>query len=269
MTRNECRQLGCYAAWMVLAGGAIVGWGCGAAGARQTNENPSVSNVDGGSRDAATSRASADAQYLSIQIFTPLEQYDTSKDKKDIAATVEDILTTLDRQTGTESRRLAFAIGPITLNYTDDQLRAIIRDAAELAEKNDIAFALHLDDSMFWNRHGGLASNPDNVEWTDWNRTPAPARRWGGGDVVLGGSQLCYESLEVRAEVSRRGKEVIGAEVATVVSHLKTLGKEHLFAGIMVGWEMRIDPLDPTDSKPIGFCSLSHRGFGPSNPPAN
>jgi len=47
---------------------------------------------------------------------------------------------------------------------------------------------------------------------------------------------------------------------------LKTSGKEHLFAGLIAGWETQIGRDFETD-RPLGYRALSHRGFSENKPP--
>ena len=41
-------------------------------------------------------------------------------------------------------------VGPLALDYTDDQLRALIEQTFAIAEKYKIAVGLHIDDLKFW-----------------------------------------------------------------------------------------------------------------------
>jgi hypothetical protein len=146
-------------------------------------------------------------------------------------------------------------------------MRAHINIAFDLAEKLDLAVAIHIDDSMFWMRRNDLWSNTDNVEWTDWNRSVRPHLTIGWAPTTLA-PKMCYGSPAVRAEIRRIATEVIGAEVATRVERLRIAGKADLFAGVIAGWETRMQD----DTQPpikLGYCSLHHLGFSATQPPAD
>ncbi len=76
---------------------------------------------------------------------------------------------------------------------------------------------------------------------------------------------MCFNSPDVRAAVKQRGS-LIGAEVKKEMDALKNSGKEHLFAGVIAGWETHIGRDFETD-RPLGYRALSHRGFSENNPP--
>jgi hypothetical protein len=76
---------------------------------------------------------------------------------------------------------------------------------------------------------------------------------------------MCFNSPDIQAAAKKRAS-LIGAEVKKEMDALKASGKEHLFAGIIAGWETQIGRDLETD-RPLGYRALSHRGFSESNPP--
>ena len=134
--------------------------------------------------------------------------------------------------TGDARHKLAFAVGPLDFNMPDGETRQFIHDAFAVARENDVAVALHIDDSMGCGERKDLLSNPDNLETADWKQIPNTGRRidWGRTPMKIA-PQLCFNSPDVQAAVKARAA-LIGAEVKKEMDTLKTSGKEHLFAGV-------------------------------------
>jgi len=168
--------------------------------------------------------------------------------------------------TGDPRHKLAFAVGPLCFDMPDKETHQFIRDAFAVARENDIAVALHLDDSMAWGERKDLISNPDNIETADWKQIPNTGRRmdWGPTPSKFA-PQMCFNSPAIQAAVKARAA-LIGAEVKRELDALRTAGKEYLFAGLIAGWETRIGRDFETD-RPLGYRALSHRGFSETNPP--
>ena len=168
--------------------------------------------------------------------------------------------------TGDARHKLAFAVGPLCFDMPDGETRQFIRDAFAVARENDVAVALHIDDSMKWGERKDLISNPANIETADWKQVPSTGRRmdWGLKPTKFA-PQMCFNAPAVIAAVKDRGA-LIGTEVKQEMDVLKAAGKEHLFAGLMSGWETRICRDFDTD-RPLGYRALSYRGFSESNPP--
>src|SRR3989338_3770686 len=164
-----------------------------------------------------------------------------------------------------KTRQLGFFIGPMTLNHTDEELRGQIRSMFEIAEEKNIAVGFHIDDSMFW-QNRGLSKDKNNIEWLDWEGTPNTGRHLSWGQDAKIAPQMCFNSKAVVSEVSRVAKDVIGAEIKKGVDKLKASGKEHLFAGVIAGWETQIGP-DLATRKPLGYCALTNKGFSAKNLP--
>ncbi|AGA26508.1 hypothetical protein [Singulisphaera acidiphila] len=78
-------------------------------------------------------------------------------------------------------------------------------------------------------------------------------------------TQMCFNSPGIIAAVRDRGG-VIGNEIQKELADLKTQGKQHLFAGVMTGWETQIGS-DFETNRPLGYRALRHRGFTETKPP--
>ena len=178
-------------------------------------------------------------RYLTFQLFTydPATPRPLSRAK--LEASVSEIIEAVETRGDGKRRKLGFAVGPLSLDQTDEELREIIDVSFEIAAKYDIAVVIHIDDSMFWKRRSSLWQDPRNVEWIDWKGTTMPHRYvpWVGTGL---GPQMCYNSPVLRTEVGRIAQEIIGGAIAKNVSELRGQGKSSLFAGVIVGWESHL-----------------------------
>lgn len=170
--------------------------------------------------------------------------------------------------TGDARNKLGFTVGPLCFDMPDDETRQFIRDAFAVARENDVAVAFHIDDSTSWSQRKDLISNPDNIETADWKQIPNTGRRadWGRTPTKFP-PQMCFNSPAIQAAVKARAA-LIGSEVKKEADALRASGKEHLFAGVIAGWETMIGRDFDTD-RPLGYRALSHRGFSESKPPAD
>ena len=219
---------------------------------------------------APTVQSKAKTKYLIFQIFT----YTYSPkgkaqafDKKSIQKTIDTIIQALSGEHGDGStRQLGFAVGPMVLDQTDNQLREMILESFNIALEKNVAVVFHIDDSMFWKRRKDLWKNHNNIEWMDWKGTPNTGRKIAWGKPLKLAPQMCFNSKEIQAEVKRLVREVIGIEIKKGVDKLKNIGKEVLFAGVIAGWETQIGE-DFDSDKPLGYCALTNRGFNAKKPP--
>ncbi|MGD9614984.1 MAG: hypothetical protein AB7H90_03175 [Alphaproteobacteria bacterium] len=168
---------------------------------------------------------------------------------------------------GDANHRLGVVVGPLAMDYTDDQLRALIARTFAIASRYKIAVGLHIDDSKFWINRRDLWSNPANIEWLDWNGTPNTGQyvRWGEQPWKLA-PQACLNSPTMLGEARRLAGSVIGPAIAEEVAKLRQTGDEALFAGVIVGWETAISQ-DFDTRRDLGYCALTNRGFTRSAPP--
>ncbi len=216
-----------------------------------------------------------ETRYLLFQLFTAAGSPDaalggtmTLKETPDRAAIQAFAQGLKDRigSSGNARRKLGFAVGPIALDHSDEQVVMLIRDAFAVARALDVAVALHLDDSMFWARNPALRRAQGHVEWIDWDGTESTGRRldWGPSPTKVP-PQLCFNSAPVLSVVRERGA-LIGREVARGSRSLEREGRGYLFAGVIAGWETMLGR-DFDSGRPTGFCALANRGYSRERPP--
>ena len=167
---------------------------------------------------------------------------------------------------GANGRHLGVTTPAMTLDHSDGDVRNFIATMFDIAAARDIAVSFHIDDSMFWETNAEVAFHPANVEWTDWGGTPNVGRTidWGGFPIKLA-PQLCFNSVAVISMVERRAA-LIGAAVVAGIAGLEQVGKKHLFAGIIAGWETMLGNEYGTN-KSTGYCAMTNLGYSAANPP--
>lgn len=237
-----------------------------------SNAHPGA--VDSGVSDSGPSEGlepltGTEPRYLAFQIFeggpdpaVPFDKVMVYTPKAKIAAVVHDIVTTIG-VTGGARAKLAFILGPISFDHTDAEARQIIDDGFAIALAENVAVGFHIDDAMFWSNRTDLTGDPANVEWTDFSGTLSTGLLL---DWAHPPARMCFNAPKIKAEVTRRARDVIGAEIASQVAMLKAQGKESLFAGVIAGWESHMGQDVGTKDR-VGFHALTNRGFGPGRPP--
>jgi hypothetical protein len=169
--------------------------------------------------------------------------------------------------TGANGRQLGFILGPISLDNTDDETRALIATGFDVALETGLAVGFHLDDSMFWRRSQQL-HNPATLEWLDWKGTLNTGRRldWSATPLKIE-PQLCFNSPIVERVVEERAA-LIGQEIVRGLGRLHAAGKDNLFVGVISGWETQIGR-DFDTGKHLGYCALTNAGYSAADPPAD
>jgi hypothetical protein len=215
----------------------------------------------------------AETRYLTFQVWPRMEGYPgipplpgrMALSKGQMAEFVQSVIKAIGT-TGDARHKLGFTIGPLCFDISDEEMGQWIRDAFAVARENDVAVALHIDDSMSWGRRTDLLSNPDNIETADWKQIPNKARSlaWGPTPTQFP-PQMCYNAPAIVAAAKARAA-LIGAEIKRELAVLKSQDKEHLFAGVIAGSETQISP-DFGTNRRLGFRALAHRGFSETNPP--
>ena len=210
-------------------------------------------------------------RYLAFQVFEgspdpaiPFDDELVYTPKGMVADMVHDIATTIG-STGGQKTRLAFILGPIAFDHTDTEVQKIIDDGFEIALSENVAVGFHIDDAMFWGKRTDLIGDTANVEWTDFDGTPASGLLL---DWAHPPARMVFNAPAIRAEVTRRARDVIGSHIAVHVENLRSQGKEDLFAGVIAGWESHMGQ-DISTTDRVGFHALTNRGFGPGNPPSD
>jgi hypothetical protein len=215
----------------------------------------------------------AQTEYLTFQLMTGLHGYAGPQplpghfalSKAQLEAFVQEVTQAIGT-TGDARHKLGFTVGPLCFDMSGEETRQFIRDSFAVARENDVAVAFHIDDAMSWGQRKDLLSNPDNIETADWKQVPSTGRRvdWGRTPTRFP-PQMCFNSPAIVAAVKDRAG-LIGTEIKRELAVLKSTGKEHLFAGVIAGWETFIGQ-DFETNRPLGYRALSHRGFSASNLP--
>lgn len=215
----------------------------------------------------------AETKYLVFQVWPALPGYPGlptepgrfSLTKSQMASFVQSVVKAIGA-TGDARHKLGFAVGPFSFDVSDDDTRQWIRDAFVVARENDVALAIHLDDSMGWGHRQDLLSNPDNIEAADWQLLPSRGRRldWGPKPTKFP-PQMCYNAPAIVAAAKARA-ELIGAEIKRELTVLQAERKEYLFAGLIAGSETQLGR-DYETNRTLGYRALAHRGFSATNPP--
>ena len=208
-------------------------------------------------------------KYLAFQLFVP--DATSSAFGFGIPPATQTILQSMEEireeigDVGKHDRRLAVFLGPLSLAHSAAEIRATIQEGFDAALLTDVAVGLHIDDSMFWDPEQ-MQGAAEAVEWTDYSGMASTGRRldWSSQPIRIN-PQLCFNCEVVRDAVRRRA-HLIGEEVALGMSALQEESKEHLFAGVIAGWETQIGR-DFETGLHTGFRSLSNAGFSEANPP--
>jgi hypothetical protein len=136
------------------------------------------------------------------------------------------------------ARQVGFAILLYTLNTPIEQMVRQVEQTLDTAERTGYPVLIHLDD---WN-YPAASSDPSVVEWTAFpgageSHGPLVRRRWiNWGSWFVVEAPPNYESPRFRADVTERFREV-SRPIATRLRKWRAEGREHLFAGVVVGWE--------------------------------
>ncbi|MCX7886928.1 MAG: hypothetical protein N3B01_06710 [Verrucomicrobiae bacterium] len=219
------------------------------------------------------SHATAETRYLVFQVWPAQPGYPgiqplpgrLSLSKAQMAGFIREVAGAIGTK-GNPQHKLGFAVGPFSFDVPDDETRQWIRDAFAVALENDVAVAIHIDDSMSWGTRKDLLATLQNIETADWRQIPNKARslQWGPKPTAFP-PQMCYNAPAIVAAAKARAR-LIGEEIARGLAILKAQGKAHLFACVIAGSETQISPEFGTN-RPLGFRALAHRGFSEANPP--
>ena len=210
-----------------------------------------------------TSSQTGQTQYLLFQIFT-YGGFPNSNNAGPLEPYISQIVNAINT-TGTNGRKLGFAIGPLTLDHTPQQLQQILNESFALAKKYNVAIAPQFDDAMFYINRTDLWTHQQNVEWVWWNGTQVGSKyiSWYPPPLPLA-PQMCYNSPEIRSAVRQF---VVGTISQIVKPLVAALPSPDLFAGFIAGSEARLH--DDSDTPPIGYCALTNEGYTVTNPPSN
>lgn len=213
-------------------------------------------------QSASSASAQTESRYLLFQIFTyPTEEHAGGAyfpPQARMENTSDDIVKRIGT-TGDVAHQLGICPGPLTLNQSDKEIRDLIHLSFSIAKSRHIAVAFHIDDQMFWEGRTDL-NNKECIEWTGWDGTLCTGRRldW-GPQPAKAPPGLCLNSSGVQSAVKQRAG-FIGKEIAAELRSLSAADQEHLFAGVIAGWETMIGR-DFATGKKLGYHALKNRGL--------
>ena len=213
-------------------------------------------------------------QYLSFQMFAsgntePSGEFHTLLPLRS-KSELEDFMQLIGNEIGNipdkDHRKLAVMIGPIALDHSNADIKELIDNSFDLALQYNIAVGFHLDDGMYWGGRTDLSTDPDNIEWQDWNGTLSESRYvdWVAGRLA---PQMCFNSPKVLA-AKKVFLEHIGLTIKQNLNRSEFVDKESLFAGVIAGWETSLDKESDTQVR-LGYHALKNRGFSEDNLPAD
>ena len=161
------------------------------------------------------------------------------------------------------------------------RIRAVVRDAFRVARARNIAVHFSIETHYMWETRRDLWQDKSNIEWIDWDGTPAPHRYLDWGSPMKLAPHMCYNCPKVRAEVSRLVSKVVGPAIRDGLAEVS----ERLFAGVTVGSEPSLDDYTDVDrinprmaklmerersaKTRLGYNALTRAGYSKSNPPAD
>ena len=159
------------------------------------------------------------------------------------------------------------------------RIAAVVRDAFRVAKARNIAVHFSIETHYLWETRRDLWQDKSNIEWIDWDGTPAPNRYLDWGSPMKLAPHMCYNCPKIRAEVSRLVSEVVGPAIRAGLADVP----EGLFAGVTVGSEpslddyTNVDRINPRLAKlmeregaaktRLGFNALTRAGYSKRNPP--
>ena len=162
------------------------------------------------------------------------------------------------------NRKAAIIIGPIALDFSNEDITALINQSFDLARRYDIAVGFHIDEGKFWAGRPDLWKNPDNIEWVDWNGTPNTSADIPWVSTKLA-PQICFNAPLVKMALHDFMSNIAIA-IKTNLDQLARSNKEYLYAGTLVGWEPGMYT-DRDSQLSSGYHALHNEGYRANNMP--
>jgi hypothetical protein len=197
---------------------------------------------------------------------------------------LDDVIAKLGR--GGIARKLGWMVRILLFQEIDEAaLGNKLQTAFELAERYDLPLGIHIDSEVWWESRGDLwnwwdpnepgydSANAYNVEWSDWHE-PTTERWINWGTPTRLAPRPCFRSPRVRREVTDRAA-FVGGRIERWRQRLIVRGKPELLVAVNPTMETGIDDTRGIGARfgvpdeRVGFCSLWHRGYRASSPPAS
>jgi hypothetical protein len=139
-------------------------------------------------------------------------------------------------------RYVGFGVALLTFKTPIEEMRGMVTRALDLAEETGLPVFIELDDMNFMPEY----SDASMVEWTAFPKpgeTHGPRAKyywlnWGNWQALPPPPN--FESPAIRQEVSKRLKEGVLPPLLERLARWKKQKRQHLFAGVCVGWETGI-----------------------------
>lgn len=159
------------------------------------------------------------------------------------------------------------------------RIQAVVRDAFRVARARNIAVHFSIETHYLWETRRDLWQDKSNIEWIDWDGTPAPHRYLDWGTPMKLAPHMCYSCPKIRAEVTRLVSKVVAPAIRDGMAEVSA----GLFAGVTVGSEPSLDDYTDVDrinpkladlmerdraaKTRLGYNALTHAGYSKNNPP--
>lgn len=153
--------------------------------------------------------------------------------------------------------KYAFGLpGPMLLTQSVEEMQEVINKAFDLAEQYDVPVYFQLDDCNNYTNAFGSGASPkfyENPDWCEWVAFPTTGEDWGGqshrrlpnywfnwGSWMHVEAFPCFQSAGLRQFVVQQMQQGVLNPLMLRYNKLISEGKEHLFAGMAIGWETHI-----------------------------
>ena len=197
-------------------------------------QQPSVEDYENRLREVKPIQSSEESQYLVF--FIPVEGIYEAPTKQAAFNVIDkgaaDIIERIGAVGNSPSRKLSFAIliPPWIVDRAyPGRMETVIEQAFSVAQKRNMPVYFSIMTHYMWNTRSDLWNffdakssgyNPDNinnVEWTDWSKTPFLAKDgksyryidWGAPERLA--PHMCYNSPAIQKEITRLTRDIGGA----------------------------------------------------------
>jgi hypothetical protein len=245
-------------------------------------------------------RTTDETQYLLFSLQADVFAADPGAVFGLIDAEVSELVARIGGTGDGKFRRLGFflVLAPWLLDkLAPEKVPVVVRAAFQVARKRQVAVYFAIESHYFWDTRPDLwnffdpsgpgydPENKNNVEWTDWQGSPYPARFLDWGTPQQLPPHMCYACPKIRSEVARLVAELIGPPLQAGLDELAGSGDQDLFAGVTVTSEPSVDNYSVIDfvdpplgrfmaerqapKQRLGYNALTRSGYTQANPPSD
>ena len=181
--------------------------------------------------------AAGEPDYLIFQLST--DQLGTDRGFEGLGREVK---AEFGAQPAGSPRYVGFGVALLTFKTPIEEMRGMVTRALDLAEETGLPVFIELDDMNFMPEY----SDASMVEWTAFPKpgeTHGPRAKyywlnWGNWQALPPPPN--FESQAIRQEISKRLKKGVLPPLLERLARWKKQKRQHLFAGVCVGWETGI-----------------------------